>query len=72
MGILAPPATPKPVLAKLDQACKTALADNDTVAYFGKQKQPVTYMGTEAYGKYVVDELERTRRAMEAAGLVQK
>lgn len=72
MGILAPPETPKPALAKLDQACKTSLADKDTIDYFAKQKQPVTYLGTEPFRKYVVDELERTRQAMEAAGLVQK
>ena len=72
MGLLATPGTPKPVLARLDQACKAALSDKDTIEYFGKQKQPVTYLGAEPFGKYVVDELARTRKVMEAAGLVQK
>jgi tripartite-type tricarboxylate transporter receptor subunit TctC len=71
IGLVAPPGTPKPVVERLDQACKTALADKETVDHFGKQHQPVTYLGPADFGKLIADELERARQVMEQAGLKQ-
>lgn len=71
IGLIAPPGTPKPVIDRLDQACKTALADKDAVEHFTKQHQPVTYLGPAAFGKLISDEWERAKQVMESAGLKQ-
>ena len=71
IGVLASPGTPKPIVAKLDQACKAALEDKETIDYFGKQLQPVSYLGAAAFGKLIADEAERARSVMDAAGLKQ-
>ncbi|MFM9943454.1 MAG: Bug family tripartite tricarboxylate transporter substrate binding protein [Hyphomicrobiaceae bacterium] len=68
-GIFAPPKTPKAIIDVLDKACKTALADKETVAHFEKQSQPVTYLDAAAFRKFVDEDYERTRVVMEAAGL---
>lgn len=68
-GLFAPPKTPKAIVDVLDKACKTALADKETVAHFEKQSQPVTYLDAAAFRKFVNEDYERTRTVMEAAGL---
>lgn len=68
-GIFAPPGTPAPVVAKLDQACQASLADKETVDHFAKQKQPLTPLGAAAFRSFVDADYERTRQVMEAAGL---
>lgn len=71
IGLVAPPATPQAVIARLDQACKAALADQETIDYFTKQQQPVAYLGPEAFGKLINGEFDRARQVMESAGLKQ-
>ncbi len=71
IGLIAPPGTPKPVIAKLDQTCKAALADKETIDHFGKQHQPVSYLGPVEFGKLILDEFDRARQVMDSAGLKQ-
>jgi tripartite-type tricarboxylate transporter receptor subunit TctC len=71
IGLIAPPGTPKAVIDRLDQGCKAALTDNDTIQHFTKQQQPVSYLGPAEFKKLILDEYERARLVMDAAGLKQ-
>lgn len=71
IGMVAPPKTPKSVIDKLDQACKAALADKETIDHFAKQQQPVTYLGPAEFKKLILEEHERAKSVVEAAGLKQ-
>ena len=71
IGLVAPPGTPKAIVERLDQACRSALADKETVEHFTRQQQPVTHLGPEAFRKLILDEFERAREVMEQAGLKQ-
>lgn len=71
IGMVAPPKTPKDVIAKLDAACKSSLEAPETNDYFSKQFQPVSYLGPDAFKKLILEEYERARQVMEAAGLKQ-
>lgn len=68
-GIFAPPKTPDAIVAALEKACVTALADTETVEHFDRQKQPLTPLGAAAFAKFVAADWDRTRAVMEAAGL---
>lgn len=69
IGLVAPPATPKPIIDKLDQACKAALTDKETVDHFTKQQQPTSYLGPAAFKQLIRSEFDRARVVMEAAGI---
>jgi tripartite-type tricarboxylate transporter receptor subunit TctC len=71
IGLIAPPGTPKAIIAKLDAACKTALSDKETIEHFTKQQQPVSYLGPADFGKLILDEFDRARQVMDSAGLKQ-
>ncbi len=71
IGLIAPPGTPKPIIAKLDAACKAALTSKETIEHFTKQQQPVSYLGPADFGRLITSEYERARGVMDAAGLKQ-
>ncbi len=68
-GIFAPPGAAPAIVERLDQACKAAMADKETVDHFEKQKQPITHLGAAAFRSFVNEDYERTKSLMQAAGL---
>lgn len=71
IGLVAPPKTPRAIIDKLDQTCRAALADPATIDHFGKQQQPVSYLGPDAFRKLIQDDYARARDVMDQAGLKQ-
>lgn len=68
-AMFAPKGTPEPILAKLDAACKEALADSGTVASLEKQKQPIDYRDRAGLKTFVDAEFEKARVLLQDAGL---
>jgi tripartite-type tricarboxylate transporter receptor subunit TctC len=71
-GMFAPKGTPEPVLAKLDAACKAALADAGVVANLTRQQQPIDYKDRTALAAFVAAEFKKAKVLIEEAGLAPK
>jgi len=67
--MMAPKGTPADVLAKLDGACKTALADAGVRDALEKQKQPIDYRDQAATKAFLEAEYAKARVLIEEAGL---
>ncbi len=71
-GISVPKATPADVVKKLEEAFKKASEDPDFVAYCKKNSFNVSFMGQEAFNKYVVSMNDNVAVVMTEAGLKKK
>lgn len=68
-AMFAPKGTPAAVLAKLEAACKAALADAGVVAALGKQKQPIDFRDQAGAKAFTDAEYAKAKVLIEAAGL---
>ena len=68
-AMFAPKGTPEAVLAQLDAACKSALADAGTIDALEKQKQPIDYRDRAGLKVFVDAEFEKARALLQDAGM---
>lgn len=71
-AMFAPKATPEPVLARLEVACKAAMVDRAVVDALDKQRQPIDFRDRMGLGAFVADEFARAKVLIEEAGLKQQ
>jgi len=72
MAIYAPKGTPDDILAKLEGACRAALADSKVVEILEKQAQPVDFRDRKALGAFVATEYKKAGDLIDAAGMRAK
>lgn len=68
-AMFAPKGTPEDVLAKLDSACKAALADAGSMASLDRQKQPIDYRDRAGLKAFVEAEYAKAKVLLQDAGL---
>lgn len=68
-AMFAPKGTPDDVLAKLESACKAALADAGSIAALDKQKQPIDYRDRAGLKAFVEAEYAKAKALLQDAGL---
>lgn len=68
-ALFAPKGTPEPVLAKLEAACKAAMADKGVVEALGKQQQPIDFRDRQGLAAFVAEEFKKAKVLIEEAGL---
>lgn len=71
-AMFAPKGTPDDVLAKLESACRTTMADAKVVEIMERQKQPIDFRDRKALGTFVASEFKKAGELIEAAGLRPK
>ena len=72
-GAFAPAATPKPIIDKIAQATKTAMADNEFQAkLINAGFEPATDTDPDKARKFISDELQRWPPVLQAAGMMGK
>lgn len=70
--MFAPKGTPEPVLAKLEAACRSAMAATAVVEGLGKQQQGIDFRDRAGLGAFVATEFKQARALLDEAGLVAK
>ncbi len=70
--MFAPKGTPEPILAKLESACRTALADPGVVDNLGKQRQPIDFLDRKATDAFISAEFKKNGTLISEAGLSAK
>lgn len=68
-AMFAPKGTPDDVLAKLEGACKAALADQSSIDALEKQKQPIDYRDRAGLKTFVEAEYAKAKALLQDAGL---
>ena len=68
-GLVAPKATPAPVLAALENACKVGTASEEFRKRLDALNTPVKYSGGKAFSAFVAAEYERNGRLLRASGI---
>ena len=68
LGIMAPTGTPKPIVDRLNAEIQKLLALAETKADFAKQGAVPMPMSTEAFGKFLVDDVEKWAKVVKASG----
>lgn len=68
-AMFAPKGTPAEVLAKLEGACKSTLADGGVIEALDKQKQPIDFMGRTALKSFAEAQYATAKTLIEEAGL---
>ncbi len=68
-AMFAPKGTSELVLAKLESACKAALADASVIEGMAKQSQPIDYRDRNGLAIFVAEEFKKARVLIEEAGL---
>ncbi len=72
-GVFAPAATPKPIIDKIAQATKAAMADSEFQANLIKSGfEPATETDPDKARKFISDELQRWPPILQAAGMMGK
>lgn len=71
-GLFAPKGTPEAVLARLEAACKAALADPAVIEGLDKQKQPIDFRDRAGLAAFVADEFKTAKILIDEAGLAAK
>ena len=72
-GAFAPAATPKPIIDKIAQATKTAMADNEFQAkLINAGFEPATDTDPDKARKFISEELQRWPPVLQAAGMMGK
>jgi tripartite-type tricarboxylate transporter receptor subunit TctC len=71
-SMFAPKGTPEPVLAKLESACKTTLADAGVQDALGKQRQPIDFLDRKAAAAFISAEFKKNGALLTEAGLTVK
>ncbi len=72
LSMFAPKGLPAPVLAKLESACKTTIADPTVVDMLGKQRQPISYLGHKDATAFIAAEFKKNGELISGAGLSPK
>jgi tripartite-type tricarboxylate transporter receptor subunit TctC len=70
-GLLAPKATPRPIVDKLAAAAKTAMHAPDAVDALHKQGFVPDDLGPDQYGAYIKSEIARWTKVAQAADLIK-
>lgn len=70
-AMYAPKGTPADVLAKLEAACKSTLADAGVIDALGKQKQPISFLDRAGLKAFTELESAKAKVLIEEAGLKQ-
>lgn len=70
-GLLAPKATPRPIVDKLAAAAKTAMHTPDAVDALHKQGFVPDNLGPDQYGAYIKSEIARWTQVAQAADLIK-
>lgn len=70
--MFAPKGTPEPILAKLEDACRTTVKDPTVVEAFAKQRQPIDFRDRKAAAEFVASEFKRNGELLRAAGFGHK
>ena len=68
-GIFAPKGTPADVVAKLDQACKSATESEGFKSFSEKTNTDILYMDSKSFGAFAQAEFEKNGAILKAAGL---
>ena len=71
-SMFAPKGTPEPILAKLEAACRTALADPGVIDNLGKQRQPIDFLDRKATDAFISAEFKKNGALISEAGLSAK
>jgi tripartite-type tricarboxylate transporter receptor subunit TctC len=72
MAIYAPKGTPDAMLAKLEGACRGALADGKVKEILDKQAQPVDFRNRKELAEFVATEFKKAGDLIDAAGMRPK
>jgi tripartite-type tricarboxylate transporter receptor subunit TctC len=70
-GLLAPPGTPEPVLARLERVCAQVLRSEAVVQGFARLDTPIVHRDRAAFRGFIASESERFRDLIAAAGMRQ-
>lgn len=68
-SMFAPKGTPEPVMAKLEAACRTALADPGVVENLGKQRQPIDFLDRKGASAFIAAEFKKNGALLSEAGI---
>jgi len=68
-GLMAPAATPPPIIAKLNSVFTKILSGSDAAKQLSDRGYDPTPMAPEAFGKFMKAEVERWGKAVKAAGI---
>jgi len=71
-SMFAPKGTPEPILAKLESACRTTMADPGVVEALGKQRQPIDFLDRKGAAAFISAEFKKNGALLEEAGLKVK
>jgi len=72
LSMFAPKGLPAPVLAKLEGACKSTIADPTVVDMLAKQRQPISYLGSKDATAFIAAEFKKNGELISGAGLSPK
>jgi tripartite-type tricarboxylate transporter receptor subunit TctC len=72
LSMFAPKGLPAPVLAKLESACRTTLADASIIEMMAKQRQPISFLGSKDASAFIADEFKKNGELISGAGLSPK
>lgn len=71
-SMFAPKGTPEPIMAKLEAACRTALADQGVIENLGRQRQPIDFLDRKAASAFIAAEFKKNGELLSEAGLKVK
>ena len=71
-GIFAPAGTPETVVAKLSDACGTAIASESFQGFAARVRNNPAFLPAQEFEAFARDTYERNARLLEAAGLMGK
>ncbi|MBN9265625.1 MAG: tripartite tricarboxylate transporter substrate binding protein [Hyphomicrobium sp.] len=71
-SMFAPKGTPEPIMAKLEAACRTALADQGVIENLGRQRQPIDFLDRKGASAFIAAEFKKNGELLSEAGLKVK
>lgn len=69
LGIMAPAATPRPIVERLNAEIQRIIAQPDTNADFAKQGAVPMQMSAEAFGRFIRDDIDKWAKVIQASGM---
>ncbi len=69
LGLMAPKGTPKAVVDRLNEAVTKITSNPEVKAAWGKQGAAPIVLGTEAFDKYIKDDIDKWAKVIKTAGI---